>query len=247
MFSSLPAEIVCSIVELCPARDQARLARTCRRLCDISVPILYRSDVRSGGSCVHYAITRCSEEAALGTLQEAYRAGCDLKRCRERSSSVTFSDVHAPIYLAARRGLHEVVTFLLDAGVAADGLPDHDVTPLLGALLAGHERTSLLLARRGASLRPGRFPMNALHASVCGRLYVVAGYLLGERGMDANERTGCGATPMMLALSAGDASMAELLLSHEGGADDFALYCTFADCDCDWRCALDGLYATDGT
>lgn len=70
----------------------------------------------------------------------------------------------------------------------------------------------MLLVRRGASLHTGTFRPSALHAAVCAGLEGMVTYLVRDMGMDVNERTKSGATPVMLAASTGDRSMVRILV-----------------------------------
>lgn len=131
---------------------------------------------------------------------------------------------YAPLYLAARRGLCTVVKFLLDSGASPDGTPVCEITPLFGALFAGQEKASLLLTEYNASLQQDGLSMNALHAAISAGLLHVAKHLVQDRGMDVNERTRCGATPMMLAVTSGNMAMVRLLINHGAGLRELLVH-----------------------
>lgn len=90
-----------------------------RRVCNW---ILYKGNItNSGASCVYHAIARCSDqEGAIATLRIARDAGCDFEHCQSPwgPSRQVFS--FPPLYLAATRGLEDVVVFLMDSGAPLD-------------------------------------------------------------------------------------------------------------------------------
>lgn len=177
-------------------------------------------DAQNHGSfAVHYAITMYTDEAVMvRTLGMGASGGASLQYSRTfhtqprhlPSQTITY----CPIYLAAIRGLNEVVMFLLESGISPDGgkIAGSNVTPLFGALLAGTESTALALIQAGASLESATLGQNALHAASRAGLRKIADYLVRVKGMDIDAKSSSGATPIALAMSGGKTLMVEHLL-----------------------------------
>lgn len=219
MIEYLPIELVCMIADNCSLKDQASLARTCRQLHHACNSLLYKNDATNhGSSAVFHAIAHCVDQrVSLKTLEAAYTGGANLQKCQafcnvKQRPFCTHLIVYPSLYLAAIRGLDCIVSFLLDHGVAPDGPEGVDIPPLFGALSSGQETTALMLVRRGASVTSERIGMNALHASVYSGLRRIAVHLVQCNNMDINERSRCGATPVMLAIYSGNAAMVPVLI-----------------------------------
>lgn len=213
MLDGLPTELISHIAECCSEGEQASLARTCLRLHDICNQILYSCNIRSGASCVYHAIVRChDQEVSIAILREARDAGCTFERCQSPSGPGVRVFAFPPLYLAATRGLEDVVVFLIDSGAPLDGPAGHKTTTLLGALFVREERIAMLLVRCGASLYAEKLCISALHAAVCAGLGSMVIYLVRDMNMDVNTKTKSGATPVMLAASRRDRSMVRILV-----------------------------------
>ncbi|KAI8648100.1 hypothetical protein NCS56_01544000 [Fusarium sp. Ph1] len=211
MILSLPQELVCMIIELCPLGSQASLSRSCRRLCEICIPILYRNDVENYRcSSVFHAIVHSRDECdALAILATARANGADFKRCQDARKYHPLSlysldaTLHSPLRLAARRGRDDVMSFLLDHGLPPDGPGNTDTskkTPLMEAIVSHQESTAILLVRRGASigLRPPN--LEAFKAAVRGDLACLVRVIVEQEGLDVNADVGYGCTPLVLSV-----------------------------------------------
>jgi ankyrin repeat protein len=181
--------------------------------------LLYKNDAKSyGSSAVFHAIMHCDDQSvALQTLKAAQIGGANLQHCQAVSNGsqgayCTHLIVYPSLYLAATRGLDQIVSFLLDYGLPPDGPEGVDIPPLFGALSAGQETTALLLVQCGASIVSKKLGMNALHASVQAGLPRVTSHLVQDKNMDVNERSNSGATPVMLAIYSGRPTMVPQLV-----------------------------------
>ncbi|KAL6352320.1 hypothetical protein LRP88_14367 [Fusarium phalaenopsidis] len=199
------------IIELCPLGSQASLSRSCRRLCEICIPILYRNDVENYRcSSVFHAIVHSRDECdALAILATARANGADFKRCQDARKYHPLSlysldaTLHSPLRLAARRGRDDVMSFLLDHGLPPDGPGNTDTskkTPLMEAIVSHQESTAILLVRRGASigLRPPN--LEAFKAAVRGDLACLVRVIVEQEGLDVNADVGYGCTPLVLSV-----------------------------------------------
>lgn len=224
MILSLPQELVCMIAELCSLGGQASLSRSCRRLCEICIPILYRNDVKNyRSSSVFHAIVHSRDERdTLAILAAAKANGADFKRCQDARKYHPLSlyhldaTLHSPLRLAARRGRDDVMSFLLDHGLPPDGPGDMDTskkTPLMEAIVSHQESTAILLVRRGASigLRPPN--LEAFKAAVRGDLVCLVRVIVEREDLDVNAEVGHGCTPLVLAVCYRREQMIRALLS----------------------------------
>lgn len=213
MLDSLPTELVSHVADYCLEAEQASLSRACSRLHNICNQILYKGNARSGASCVYHAIVRCyNQEVSIAILRKAHDAGCTFERCQSPSGPGVHVFSFPPLYLAATKGLEDLVIFLIDSGAPLDGPAGHKTTTLLGALFARKERIAMLLVRCGASLYAEELCISALHAAVCAGLGSVVIHLVRDKGMDVNMRTRSGATAVMLAASRRDQWMVGILV-----------------------------------
>ncbi|KAF4502800.1 ankyrin repeat [Fusarium agapanthi] len=170
-----------------------------------------KNDVTShGSSSVFYAIVHCRDRHdSLRILMAAKDGGADFTKCQDarkphplslyRIDSTLFS----PLHLAVRRGLGDIVSYLIDQGLDIDdkkGLHVTRKTPLMEAILNHHEMTAVLIVQRGAlrGLCPPDF--EAFQASVREGLTHLVRFIVERNGVDVNAELGYGCTPLMLAV-----------------------------------------------
>ncbi|TQV90229.1 ankyrin repeats (3 copies) domain-containing protein [Cordyceps javanica] len=231
MLLCLPVELVCDILSLSPVASQAALARTCHALHGIGNWILYRNDSRHDGSAaIFHAITYYTDQKAIiGTLQAAAAAGASLENCHpyprrmEATRQLPRLQTCAPLYLAASRGLDDVVSFLIKCGVSIEGFSGASISPFWGAVLAGKEKTAMLLLQHDASETSSIEGLDAFHASIQYGLSDLAEYLVKNRNMDVNRKTKSGATPIMVAFSSRKGAMVHKLLQLGANVYDVLL------------------------
>ncbi|KAH6961675.1 ankyrin repeat-containing domain protein [Ilyonectria sp. MPI-CAGE-AT-0026] len=204
----LPEEIICMITKQCSLKGQASLARSCVQLHAICNYILYRNDVQNHGcSSVFHAIAWCHDQAlALRTLAAAEAGGADFRQCHDARNhhplSFHHSDttLHSPIHLAARRGLDDIISFLVSHGIPPDGPEGVCRTPLAEAILHNQESTAILLVHQGASvgLQPPEF--DAYRAAVRQGLAELTKIIVKAKDINVNSEDGYGCTALMLAV-----------------------------------------------
>ncbi|KAH7195104.1 hypothetical protein BKA60DRAFT_661310 [Fusarium oxysporum] len=151
-------------------------------------------------SAVFYAIVHCRDQHdALSILAAAKEGGADFTKCQDASKSHPLSfyrvdvTLFSPLHLAARRGLDDIVSYLIDQGLDIDGKEGLHLTrktPLMEAILNHQETTAVLIVRRGASR--GLYPPNleAFQARI----------IVERNGVDVNADLGYGCTPLVLAV-----------------------------------------------
>lgn len=216
MLLQFPSEIVSSIAACCPRGAQASLALTCRSLYSICNRILYRADVARGNPrSVFYPISRYKDEQLIiSTLEMSISSGADLQKAWKYNGLGFFvcAEGHCPIYLAAVRGLEDVVSFLVRQGVSPDGPSAalSELSPFSGALLAGQEQTALQLLKSGATIQEMR-GLTCLHIAVQKGMLRLTEYLILERNMEIDRRSGSGASAIMIALQTGSQPQLEQL------------------------------------
>ncbi|SPJ84206.1 uncharacterized protein FTOL_10723 [Fusarium torulosum] len=211
MISILPTEIICMIAKLCSLGGQASLSQSCRALYSICKPILYRNDVANHrSSSVFHAIVHCRDQSdALRILTAAKEGGADFTKCQDARKSHPLSfyridaTLYSPLHLAARRGLDDIVAYLIDHGLDVDdkeGVHLSRKTPLMEAILNHQKPTAVLMVRRGASR--GLCPSNleAFQATIREGLTYLVRVIVERNGLDVNAELGHGCTPLVLAV-----------------------------------------------
>ncbi|KAH6949677.1 hypothetical protein BKA56DRAFT_638801 [Ilyonectria sp. MPI-CAGE-AT-0026] len=194
----LPEEIICMITKQCSLKGQASLARSCVQLHAICNYILYRNDVQNHGcSSVFHAIAWCHDQAlALRTLAAAEAGGADFRQCHDARNhhplSFHHSDttLHSPIHLAARRGLDDIISFLV-----SHGIPRTDRR----AYAERHSRKPFYTTRRASvGLQPPEF--DAYRAAVRQGLAELTKIIVKAKDINVNSEDGYGCTALMLAV-----------------------------------------------
>ncbi|OBS15971.1 hypothetical protein FPOA_13287 [Fusarium poae] len=211
MISLLPSELICMITELCSLGAQASLARSCRVLYDICKPILYRNDViNHRSSSVFYSIVYCRDRRdALRILEAAKEGGAAFTKCQDAQKWHPLSfhridaTLYSPLHLAARRGLDDIVAYLINHGLDIDDKEGIDLsrrTPLMEAILNHQELTAVLIVRRGASrgLRPP--DLEAFQAAIREGMTYLLRVMVERNALDVNSEIGYGCTPLALAV-----------------------------------------------
>jgi hypothetical protein len=161
-------------------------------------------------SAVFYAIVHCRDRHdALRILAAAKEGGADFTKCQDarKSHPLSFYRVDAtlfsPLHLAARRGLDDIVSYLINQGLDVDDKESLHLTrktPLMEAILNHQETTAVLIVRRGASR--GLCPPNleAFQASIREGLTCLVRIIVERNGVDVNADLGYGCTPLVLAV-----------------------------------------------
>ncbi|RSL45857.1 hypothetical protein CEP54_014096 [Fusarium duplospermum] len=119
--------------------------------------------------------------------------------------------------MAARLGLDDIVSFILDQGIDPDGPENFFRTPLAEAILHDQESTAILLVHKGASvgLQPPHFDVYS--AAVSQGLAELVKVIVTTKGIDLNSNLGYGCTALTLAVYHRRARVLRTLL--ELGAD----------------------------
>lgn len=212
---ALPNEILAMIVYktiqnpfdvyaiLATVRTISRIARTCRRLCSVANPILYRWNIHHG---------RCS-----GLFWAAKKNRVDIfKRFVEGGASVNMVVTdRTPVMTAVTFSSLDIVRYLLT-------LPDvdwnrtslhHGMAPLHAAMACPTEITQLLLNCKDVSIdeKTGWERHTALHYASKNNIVSGAKTLL-DRGADPDARNYRGWSPLNFAAAGGNTDMVRLLL-----------------------------------
>lgn len=189
--SCLPDEIIILIAEACDVPGKARLARSNRRLNELTTGVLHRYSVQEeGNSAMYWA----AEHGHIRTLQRMRSCGAELNdSCGSRLPMVhrrffpNPSLYHSrnsvgflPLHVAARFGQDAVVQWLLKNGARIESLAQSlcgcnasliDLsweprwTPLHLAICNDNLSTAKLLISRGAALRTPRDPRGLVGSS----------------------------------------------------------------------------------
>jgi ankyrin repeat protein len=128
------------------------------------------------------------------------------------------SALAGPLHDATSAGSMQEVAALLDQGADIDARSERGETPLILAILAGHDEVAELLIEEGAAL-DGRNErgLTPLHAAAYSGNAEVARVLL-DHGAGLEDRTNVsGATPLIVAAEENRVGVAELLIAR--GAD----------------------------
>ena len=217
----LPPEIVFLIAEALSPADQAAFGRCCSQLHTTSNRALYVGNVKfDDSSCVPSVIENYEDiSAILGSLKAAHAAGANFNKVWpydgvwpvwRRSGHVT------SLHLAAKRGLDEVVTFLLDVGANVNNGNNFGTGPLYVALANKKETTARILIDHGASLGDETPGINALHIAAGCNLEETVTYLVTTKALDVNSQGPNGDTPLIRAILCIDGTdgMVKNLINH---------------------------------
>ncbi|KAK2126481.1 hypothetical protein NOF04DRAFT_1327032 [Fusarium oxysporum II5] len=161
-------------------------------LYSICNPILYRNGIMNhGSSSVFYTIIHCRDQHnALSILAAAKEGGADFIKCQDTRKSHPLSfycidgTLFSPLHLAARRGLDDIVSYLIDQET----------------ILNHQETTAVLIVRRGASRGLCSPNLEAFQASIREGLTCLVRIIVEWNGVDVNADLGYGYTPLVLAV-----------------------------------------------
>lgn len=190
--SCLPDEIIILIAEACDVSGKACLARSNRRLNELTTEVLHRYSVQEeGNSALYWA----AEHGHIRTLQRMRSCGAELNDSSGSRLPIVFlrffrypagyysrdSVGFLPLHVAARFGQDAVVQWLLKNGARIESLAQSlcgcptsliDVsnweprwTSLHLAICHDNLSTAKLLISRGAALRTPRDPRGVLESS----------------------------------------------------------------------------------
>ncbi|KAJ9413043.1 hypothetical protein QL093DRAFT_2595212 [Fusarium oxysporum] len=240
MILSLPDELISLIAGLCSLSGQASLSRCCRHLHHISNHILYQNDVKNHeSSSVFHAIAWCTnQDVALRTLSAAHRSGAKFNICRDARNfhpgnlQAKEQFQCSPIHLAARRGLDNIITFLIQHGVSPDGPPNTRKPPLAEAIFFKNESTAIVLLRSGASIRQHLLQFDAVSDAVRHGLSNLLGLMIEMFQLDVDADLGYGCSMLMVAINHGKKStptLHQLSRNHQFIALSWTL-----GVGCDW-------------
>ncbi|KAK1966818.1 ankyrin [Colletotrichum sublineola] len=203
---SIPLDVAWHVFNHSERHVQSRFARCSRAWHSFFNPKLYRHDVTNGQySAVFETIAHCTDpRVAFATLEHTRRAGADYNK----PTTMYMAEDQQPspflvtaLYLAASKGRHEIVSFLLDHGADVDGVPDCRLrTPVFLSLLSRDAPTSMVLLRRGAHVESPEFGINALHQAAAAGLTDVITYLIDEKRLGVDEADSNGDTPLIHSL-----------------------------------------------
>ncbi|KAH0711313.1 hypothetical protein KY289_007272 [Solanum tuberosum] len=146
----------------------------------------------------------------LHQLKSLIRAGADPNK--------KDYDGRSPLHLAASRGYEDITLFLVQEGVDINAPDKFGNTPLLEAIKSGHDRVASLLVKEGALLNienAGSFLCMVIAKGDSDLLR-----RLLSNGVDPNNKDYDQRTPLHVAASQGQYSMAKLLLG--AGASVFS-------------------------
>lgn len=212
----IPNEIRRMMMGLWGTQTTGRLCRLSRTFREVFSPLLYYDDAKSRCPlAVYRTIEHCEDTGiALVTLRRAKKAGANLEELRLTSLPTIFYRqngrfIHAgkpplslpmtPLHLAAAKGLHEIVSFLLDTGIHVD-TDLGSWTPLFVALYCGRDTMALELMKYGASPISNTSDMTALHFAAAGGCQESITHLV-QRGFDVNSEDGHGNSPLHYSIS----------------------------------------------
>ncbi|TYZ62574.1 hypothetical protein PybrP1_004775 [[Pythium] brassicae (nom. inval.)] len=152
-------------------------------------------------------------KGSVSEVMELLAAGADV--------NVKSSIGQSPLYLAAARGAHQIMTLLLDRGASVDDAALDGTTALYVACESNRElAVKLLLKHKALAELPALNGLHPLHvAAKKGHAAVVAALLQHRVQCDVVSRTS-GLTPLMMACVQSHAEVVELLL--DAGADPHA-------------------------
>jgi ankyrin repeat protein len=131
------------------------------------------------------------------------------------SSTVAFA---GSLHEATRDGDREQIRALIDAGADLDVQGDNGETPLIAAIIEGHELVATLLIDRGADIQArNKGGFTPLHAAAYVNAVEIAEQLL-SRGADVKDQMNkAGVTPLSVASEEGHPGLVKVLIDH--GAD----------------------------
>lgn len=235
-FGDLPIELVENILLWVQKVDQARLARTCRWLNGITIPVLWANERKGRPWLLWISIFKNNMDALKFGLQMGLDPNTD--------SGLLASSAGCPIHSATKMGNNKAIKLLLDAGADIEattntpwchwGDPGISWTSLHLAICHGDVSTAEMLIDHGASMTVGRVStrptgrtlgsdVTALHTAAQKAIWEIVNLILDRGLVSPNNRDMYSRTPLHCAFSRPSASprpighiIARLL---EAGAD----------------------------